>query len=1338
MTRRWIRYNFITLYLLTFVYANIYSQTNCQLPILTSVTNPSLDGFDMSWLDFNSGSVSWEIEFGLSGFPRTEVPNITDIGIPTFQFTGLQAGRTYEVYIRANCQGAVSLYNGPYFVNTVIDNNASCNLSFPISDNNCPSEDQFLITETQLPGTRLGEDVFLESVDLIISHPWPADLSIGLKAPWGDVVNLSSNNGRGIDNYGDPSVVDCSLPVSFSDDACQEIGLSEPPLIGSFSPESALSSLNNGNDPSGNWAIVICDRASGDLGELNYVKLNFVSMSCNVPTSFRISDVEATQVEVSWDSNARCEALELVFKRAQDPIPLSSSDFVICEAGSFIINNLEPNQEYELTVEADCGNANFSPISCIMNFTTSCRNSRLVENFDDAVICESSCVRSCPLSGIWYNGIDDDADWIVSQGVTPTSFTGPQDDISGGGGYAYIESQPNICPEDQRIELFSDCLSVINADACALSIDYHMFGSDIGLLEVAYSTDELTWHTIFEQTGAVGMDWQNAQISLPTNFEIGRLRITATKLQDASRGDIAIDNLKLLSLDTTSARRYFGDADNDGFGDSNAVAFFCSDTAPPGFVSNDRDCNDANQFINPGVVEIRCNQIDENCNGDEDDVSLDDLGYNIEMVSNESCLGTGTGIIEITAQNGQPPYQYNWSNGNTGPRQANLLSDIYVATITDVGGCQIVTDPIFVGFEDILVYSVASLITPSCAGLSDGSIEILVEGGIAPLDVEWSNGDTGTMISNLEDGIYQATITDAFNCSLVIDDIVLNGPQILTVGVVLLQDSDCHQDNSGFIQLGIVGGTSPYNILWSNGATENVVSNLRAGLYSATITDANGCENIIEDLEISEPDALEISVTTLEKITCPGGDDSFVDIKIEGGSPPYAYFWSNGASSEDQFGIEAGTYQLTVSDFNSCSAILDNIVINEPDPIQISVSNIINVNCLGSTDGAVAVNVVGGNGNYIYNWGIFEGDDSDENSLDDLGPGLYSVTVVDEFNCKSNAFSLEVINEDTPIDVNITLAENVSCHGDSTGQLTAMVADATLPLDFNWSSGAKNVVDGLIDTIAQLISGSYNLTVTDEEGCVGVADSIIVNSPLPIVHTVGEKINNICWDDEEGSIALEVSGGQSPYDIVWSNGLEGVEVDGLETNIYEATITDELGCVSFVSPIAILAPDTLKFNASVIPEILTSSGEIQLEPVGGTPPYFYTWGNPISFVNGANATGLEAGKYTVTIEDAAGCTSDTLLIVTRSTSIAETGLYESVTVYPNPTEDKLYVHALDIPIANLAIFNLEGKLMQHISISNQNVMTNPITLYVSDFSPGLYILKIGISNQAIYRKIIVH
>ena len=349
-------------------------------------------------------------------------------------------------------------------------------------------------------------------------------------------------------------------------------------------------------------------------------------------------------------------------------------------------------------------------------------------------------------------------------------------------------------------------------------------------------------------------------------------------------------------------------------------------------------------------------------------------------------------------------------------------------------------------------------------------------------------------------------------------------------------------------------------------------------------------------------------------------------------------------------------------------------------------------------EGSVAIGVIGGNGNYIFNWGIFDGEDSDENSLENLGPGLYSVTVVDEFNCKSNAFSLEVINEDIPIDVNITLDDEIECHGDSVASLTAIVADASLPLDFNWSSGDKNLVNELTDTIVQLISGSYNLTVTDGEGCVGIADSIIIQSPAPILHNVSDKINNDCWNGEDGLISIDVSGGVSPYTVDWSNGDQTISISNLEKGLYDATITDAAGCISFVSSISVFSPDTIVFDASVISDVEgNSEGEIHLDAGGGVPPYSYMWGSPISFISGPSATELTTGEYTVTIIDAQFCENDTTIIVSGTTSILESNIDDLVQVYPIPANNYLNIQLNEVVAECIELLNLNGHCLLYTS-----------------------------------------
>ena len=1311
------------------------------MPLLSAFTETTTDGFTIEWLDFNNGANTWELEYGLAGFPVTGIPNIVDLTSESYTFDGLDPGKTYEVYIRTNCGNSVSLYNGPYFNNTVIDNEASCGLELAITDNNCPATNEFLIQVDGFADRQMGVDVFLQSANLIISHPWPADLRINLTSPQGVTVPLTTNNGRGIDNYGDPSIMDCSSTVTFTDDACLSILDAVPPYIGSFNPEGPLSTMHDGTSPDGQWSISICDRAGGDLGFLNYAKLDFVTQSCNVPSTFRVSDIEGDNITVSWDDENSCEVIELVYRRINDPIQLSSSEFFLCTAEVFTLQELEPGQTYEMIVKADCGNGIFSAESCAQFFTTACQNSNSSESFDSLELCEQSCARDCIMEGIWRNASTNSSDWIVNSGPTPTSFTGPEDDVSGGGNYIYIETQELTCPDLLEITLISDCLTKPNDTSCALIFNYHMFGSDVGDLYVEYSTDGINWERLFSIAGSQGEDWEVATVNIPDQFSRGQIRFFARKLENATRGDIAIDKIKLVGIDTVSPQLFFVDSDLDGFGDVNSPALVCSDSAPLGFSENSIDCNDNNASINPASTEIRCNQIDENCNGDTDDASTDDLDYRVLGVTNESCLGTENGVLVLEALNGQPPYIYDWSNGATGASQSNLTSDIYTITISDVGGCQIVTQPIFVGFEDVLVYSVQALQPPNCAGQSDGQIELRVDGGVEPYDIIWSNDDTGLAIQNLEDGVYTATITDASNCAVLIDSLELQGPQVLTVGLLISRDVDCNGSETGFMQIGVLGGTPPYDIEWSHGITGAIANNLIAGDYQVTVTDSNNCENILSDLVITEPDSLEVIVNTVEDITCPDGDDSFLDIKVEGGTPPYAYFWSSGQNTQDLVGVPSGIYDVTVSDFQSCSTVFRNIEITEPDPIEINADNVINVICSGSTDGFVSVNVAGGNGGYQYSWGILNGESSDA-FLENLAPGSYSLTVVDDFNCKSQAFSLSVINQNIPLDISLFQDGIILCHDDTTAQILAQVEDAQLPLDFNWSSGEKNIVDKTIDTISNLIADTYNVTVTDNEGCVGIADSIIISAPAMIGHTIS-RLNNDCWDDDSGEIQIEVTGGVEPYRIDWSHGEQGLFLTDLETGSYEGTITDGNGCSQSTLPVMITSPDTLRGNANSIDPTENELGSITLLPTGGRPPYSYRWGDPLQFLTDGEATNLEAGSYEVTIIDDLGCAVDTVITLTRTTNTS-TATEIDLAIFPNPTNSLLYVqsdsHENIIPID---LINLQGSQVQSYDelYSNDYVqiseLSTGISIDLSNVSAGVYFLRLAIGQKQLVHKVII-
>ena len=1296
---------------------------DCDLPLLSSFENPSVDGVTISWLDFNSTAL-WDIEFGLKGFVRNQIPDVTNIAEKTFTFSGLESGSTYEVYIRSICVVGTSDWNGPYFFNTVIEQGNACNLGLAISDDRCPIADVFLIEVDGYDNFALGQNIVLEQVELLIAHPWPPDLQLNLMSPDGIEVPLSIHNGNiGGDNYGDITQDDCAGALVFSDNACETIADAQPPFVGIFRPEGLFSTLSTGASPNGQWELHVCDRASGDIGTLEHIALEFSESACIVPPSFRVVDTESTNITLSWDDFINCETLEIVFRKVNDPIQLSSSRFVVCEEMTLTITDLEPNETYVLQVTSSCGTGGRSPESCETFFSTTCANSLHVENFDIQQPCELSCEANCNLNSIWRNANSNLSDWLVNSGPTPTSFTGPSSDARIDGQYAYIENQNSRCPEATSIHLISQCLTnIINDTSCDLSFSYHMFGRDIGRLAVESSTDSTNWITHWEMEGDQGDEWQNASVDISESFVRGLLRISAYKPDGSSRGDIAIDNIKLLSFDTITPLTFYADLDGDGFGDPDKALLVCSNSIPDGFAQNGLDCDDNSGDIYPGAPEIQCNQIDENCNGDDDDSSAENINYIVGSILSESCVGLNNGSISIQAFNGQSPYSYQWSDGQSGSTISNLSTGIYFCTISDVGGCQVFTEPIFVGFDDIIVYSVRQIGDPSCFGVDDGFIEILLEGGTPPYSILWNNGRRGSRITQLADGSYNATISDALNCSVTIDSIELIGPQILTSGVVLSVDNDCYLDSTGFIQIDNFGGVPPYNIKWSTGAETNIISNLGADIYSVTVTDQNGCQDVINEISITQPDSITIAINNIENISCHGERNSLVDISIQGGTEPFSYFWSDGSNSQDLVNKIAGQYSVTVTDINSCISVLNGVVINEPEEIKIELDSLVNVNCIGSETGFVQVSVTGGNSPYLYNWGIFDGNSMQSERLSALSPGQYSLTVVDAFNCKSTAYTAEVVNIDVPIEIGLDIIADVACDGDSTGIVLAQVSNGVLPLDYNWSNGQKTISTMQSDTLKDVIAGSYNLTITDNEGCIGITDSITVFSNEPLEFSVDEIVDNLCFNDVAGIISISLSGASPPYSIIWNNGMSTETISNLENESYSATITDNFNCTEIIGPFEITSPSKLELEADIVNPGSNGLGLIALDVIGGNGPYTFMWDSPIQFEDDEVAEDLLEGSYSVTIIDSNGCQIDSTFHLQTS---AVTNIGKSIiSLYPNPSNGHFIITTLSTGsrIRQIHIYSSEGKMLENRKINSYSVDV------AIDYPSGLYLIEIVTSD----------
>jgi subtilisin-like proprotein convertase family protein len=1288
------------------------------LPIISDIDKHSTEGFTVYINDTNSEINHYEIEIGIKGFTRTLLPNLPFFNTDSLQISGLLSGQTYEFYLRTECRNSeLSDWNGPYFANTIIDNDNACNLELEIPDNNCPNVREFLIEVALTDDMIIGQDIDIRSVNLSIEHTWPPDLRIQLRAPSGESVMLSRHNGNGRDNYGVPEDIECQEMAVFTDEACLSIENFPPPLTGEFKPLEDLRSGFQGVRTNGIWALEICDRANGDVGNISALKIEFVENACLVPDQFTVDDIEADNVTVSWISDADCINYRIAYRAINAPLAQTSFEFVECNESTFTIERLIPDTEYIMTITTRCTNDNESLESCEAIFRTACDNSNFTSSFNNENLCSASCNESCLDIPLWHVDESQNNTWLVNTGSTPSEFTGPSGDINGKGNYIYIENNNQFCHSDSII-LQSDCLTISAETPCNVSFHYHMYGSEINQLQLQYKIQDAEWMTIWERTGEQGNEWLFESIKLPQDFNIGQLRFLARRDSAVVRNDIALDQIKIIGLDTFSLNSFFVDSDNDGFGDPNRLQFLCSDEAPIGFSDNSDDCDDSNPSINPDAVEINCNLIDENCNGNADDNSPSDLDYELINTSSESCRGIEDGTIQIIAFNGQEPYTYLWSNGARTANIDNLSSGIYTCTISDIGTCQIVTEPIFVDFQDIINYSLINLTPPSCQGIGDGSATLLISGGNPPYEVIWNDTINGSQVNNLAGGTYQVTITDNLSCSVITEDIQVTSPQSITAGVAVLRDVDCSGDNNGFIQLGISGGTPPYNIEWSNGAIDPTITQLTAGDYSVTITDRLGCSRSVENITISEPDQVTILVNNKENNSCTDDNMGMVDISVFGGTAPYSYFWSNGNRTEDLSNIASGTYSITVSDINACITIMDNIIITEPDPIALRLEDIISVNCPASTNGTISVDVIGGQPNYIYNWNTTDGIDTDNNSLDSLGPGFYSLTVVDDFGCKSIPFFFEVVNRNRAIDINLNVLSEVLCHGDSTASIIALTGNGTGPYDYNWSNGTQNIIDETTDTINLLIADRYNLTITDSEGCIGIADSITISQPEELSYEVVSTTTNACWYDNQAEIQIEVKGGTDSHTTLWNNGSSGDIINDLSDGIYTATITDVNNCKEVTTDIILTSHDSILIEASVS-NSNGDNGTISIEPTLGLTPFTYTWNGPINLPQESTVRNLIPGDYTLRITDREGCFIDTTFTIDFISSIDNTPEF-NIKLYPNPGSGHIQILS-DMKIKTAALFNIDGRKVMDQKTTSIN---NELSFDVSEIEDGLYYIQL--------------
>lgn len=603
--------------------------------------------------------------------------------------------------------------------------------------------------------------------------------------------------------------------------------------------------------------------------------------------------------------------------------------------------------------------------------------------------------------------------------------------------------------------------------------------------------------------------------------------------------------------------------------------------------------------------------------------------------SNISCFGSQNGVITASITGGVSPYTYLWSNGQADAVLNNLSAGTYLATVTDANGCTTTTSAIV--SEPLALAGIATASDVSCFAGNNGTAAASISDGVLPYTYFWSNGQTNAVLSNLTAGMYMATVTDANGCTTTTSAIVSEPPAL--AAITTTSSVSCFGGNNGTAAASLTGGALPYTYLWNNGQTNAVLNNLTAGMYLATVTDANGCTTTTSAV-VSEPLALA-GATTASAVSCFGGNNGTAAVSITGGAVPYTYLWSNGQVNPALNNLAAGMYLATVTDANSCTTITTAIV-SEP-PVLAANASSSHVSCFGGNNGTATALVSGGVSPYNYLWSNGQANAT----LNNLSAGTFQVTVTDANAC--TALASTSITEPPLLSISAA-ANNASCFGSQDGHTTATALGGQPPFTYAWNNGQNTQVNN------NLGAGTYAVTITDALGCTGVA-SASVSEPALLAASV--MVNDIsCFGGTEGTAAASISGGTPPYSYVWSNGQTSAGISNLAAGSYSVTATDSKGC-DLVRSLEINQPAVLQLSAQASPVSCYGGGDGVISTVinGGTSPYTYLWSSGATTAQHPN---LSAGQYSVTATDAQGCTLTSQATVVQPTALASNSSVENV------------------------------------------------------------------------------
>ncbi len=648
------------------------------------------------------------------------------------------------------------------------------------------------------------------------------------------------------------------------------------------------------------------------------------------------------------------------------------------------------------------------------------------------------------------------------------------------------------------------------------------------------------------------------------------------------------------------------------------------------------------------------NQVEGNGNGAS--VTFDDLAsgnYTYSITGNNGCtvtgnftIGAGPQCCSVTAASTNPlcngaltgtatatpvglaPFSYSWTGGQTSQTASNLGIGNYTVTLTDASGCTSTATTTIT--QPTAVTGSATPTQVTCFGACNGSVSLTASGGVGPYQFRKNSEPYGAnnVFSGLCAGTYTFTVKDANNCTFIINQTITQ-PTQLTLSLGTIVPATCG-GNNGSAQIIRTGGTGTATFtIGGPTQTNGNFTNLAAGNYTATVTDANGCSQTIPFTigTFSTPIA---SIINQQNVTCFGGVNGSALIGVAGGVGPYTYNVNGGAfqNSNAFNNLTPGTYNVIVRDANLCQSTI-SFTITAPTQLTYT-TNVTQPSCLGMCNGQISFTPNGGVGPYQFsiNNGISF---SSTNPITNLCAGSYNVVVRDANLCLASS----LITMTGPTGVSASFVNtNPICPGVCDGTSTVTATGGAGGYTYSFNGGAfqpSNVLSGLC-------GGQNTVIVEDMNGCQYSSIQTLIDPPTYNVNTIASTESNCGFNN--GSATVGADGLNGPFLYSFDGG--PFTVSNTFTNLFGGAYTivaqDALGCQasSFIA-ISDVEMDGILISGTDATCFNSCDGEIVVSNVSGAPPITYEIDNAGFTQSSGTFPNLCEGNHAITIYDGGNC-----------------------------------------------------------------------------------------------------